>query len=483
MPSELTSTFAEVVLALFIPFSIGTFFVMRPLQAALLVALGADMFLPEGPTLKIPYFPIIDKHNLPYLCILIGCLFKQRKLVAHLPREKWFLVLTLLGLVGGAATGLTNVDPYPCGENGLFFQSMNFKDGMAVSISTLIRCSLVFHLGYVLSRGREGLEKVLVGFGIAGLIYCPFAIFEMRFSPQLHNMVYGYDLGGWEMMRRWGGYRPTLFMPHGLMVARFLLGTTLALFVLAERRKKLFGLPVRLLAWFHFVVLVLCRSTGAVVLAVFGIVCIRLLKPKKQLLVASFVAVITLFYPLLRSVDLFPTKLILDASGKLQADRQGSLAFRFVNEDILLAHARERVLLGWGSYGRNRVCNKWGYDITVTDGHWIIILGVAGIAGFLIEFGVLTYPILWARRRLRKASAPPDMPCVAGFTILLALQSVDLIPNGLWCYYPYFLAGVLARRLRELSEPEAQPVFEPPRSGPVVKVVGIQGVAAVHRER
>jgi hypothetical protein len=474
MPSEMTSTFAEVVLALFIPLSIGTFFFMRPLQAALVVALGADMFLPEGPTLKIPYFPLIDKHNLPYLCIWIGCLLKHRKLVTRLPREEtWFLVLTLLALVGGAGTGLTNGDSFPSGESGLVARAMSFKDGMSLSIETFINCSLAFYLGYVLSRGKEGLEKVLVGLGIAGLIYCPFAIFEMRFSPQLHGWVYGYGVGGWEMVQRWGGFRPTLFMPHGLMVARFLLGSTLALFVLAERRKKLFGFPIRLLAWFHFVVLVLCRSTGAILLAVVGIVLIRVLKPRKQLLVAALLAAVTVLYPLLRSLDLFPTKLILDASGELQADRRDSLAFRLRNEDILLAHARERIIFGWGSYGRNRVYDKSGRDMTITDGHWIIVLGIVGLVGFLAEFGTLTYPILWARRKLRKSAPPPDMPYVAGFAIVLALQVVDLIPNGMWCYYPHFLAGVLTRRLRELTESEVQPVSEPPQPGPVVKVVGI----------
>jgi hypothetical protein len=473
MPPELTSPFAEVVLALFIPLSIGMFFFMRPLQAALIIAFGADMFLPEGPTLRIPYLPIIDKHNLPYLCILIGCLLKHRKLVTRLPRQKWFIVLTVLALLGGAGTALTNADAKPCGDFGHMVQPISFKDGMAVSIGTFIACSLVFYLGYVLSRGREGLEKVLVGLGIAGLIYCPFAIFEMRFSPQLHGMVYGYDLGGWDMVRRWGGFRPTVFMPHGLMVARFLLGATLALFVLAERRKRLLGIPIRLLAWFQAVVLVLCRSTGAVILAVVGIVIFRVLKPKKQILVAAVFSAITFFYPLLRAVDLFPTTLILNASGELQTDRRDSLAFRLRNEDLLLAHARERILFGWGSYGRNRVCDKWGYDITTTDGHWIIVLGISGIAGFLIVFGCLAYPVLWAVRSLRKATPPPDIQYLAGFTMILALQAVDLIPNGLWCCYPFFLAGVLSRRLQEVTESEAEPVSGPAPPAHVVKVVGI----------
>ena len=40
-------------------------------------------------------------------------------------------------------------------------------------------------------------------------------------------------------------------------------------------------------------------------------------------------------------------------------------------------------------------------DISVTDGHWIITLGQAGLLGFIAEFGLLTLPIFrraFARR-------------------------------------------------------------------------------------
>jgi hypothetical protein len=140
----------------------------------------------------------------------------------------------------------------------------------------------------------------------------------------------------------------------------------------------------------------------------------------------------------------------LDAAGALQEDRRGSLAFRFANEDLLLAHARERLLFGWGTYGRNRVFDAAGRDISVTDGFWIIILGIAGLVGFLVAFGVLLWPVIWARRRLRNHGDDQDKRHLAGLALILALTAVDLIPNGLWCYYPYLFAGALMRRLREL---------------------------------
>jgi hypothetical protein len=446
-----TSTIAEIVLAVSIPLMIGVFFVVRPPQAALAVALGGEMFLPEGPVYHIPWVPGLGKHNLTYLCILVGCLFRCPERVTRLPNEKWFLVLSVLALVGGAMTGLTNGDPMIFGAAGeIVIPAMTFKDGMFTGISEFFPSCLAFYLGYVLFGGAKDVEKVLTGLGIAGLIYCPFAIIEMRMSPQFHNWIYGYDMGQFGQSIRWGGYRPLVFMPHGLALARFFVATSLALFILAKGRRKLLGLPVRLLAWFHAIVLLLCRSTGAIALALVGVLFISYTKPKRQLLLATTLAVATITYPLLRTSAIFPVSDFLDVAGSLQEERRGSLEFRFVNEDILLMHARERILFGWGTYGRNRVFDSLGNDNTTTDGYWIIVLGMAGMAGFLVSFGVLLWPVVWASRRLRRNGDEDDQKHLAGFALILALVTVDLIPNGLWSFYPYLMAGVLTRQLRGL---------------------------------
>ena len=52
-------------------------------------------------------------------------------------------------------------------------------------------------------------------------------------------------------------------------------------------------------------------------------------------------------------------------------DRAGSLEFRLDNEDMLIARAMQRPLFGWGGWGRARVHDEDGKDISVTDGLWI----------------------------------------------------------------------------------------------------------------
>jgi hypothetical protein len=446
-----TSAFAEFVLAVSIPLMIGVFFLMRPARACLLVALGGDLFLPEGPTYHIPWLPALGKHNLIYVCVLIGCLLQCPGRVTKLPKERWFLGLCFAALVGGIIMGLTNSDVLIFGRAAqVTIPAMTVKDGIGVAIVELFPSCVAFYLGYQLFRGQKDVENALADLGLAGLVYSLFAIVEMRMSPQFHQWIYGYAMGAFDQTIRWGGYRPMVFMPHGLALARFFLATTLALFVLAKTRSRLLGMPVRLLAWYHAVVLVLCKSTGAIVLFLVGILLIQFAKPKRQLLLASILAISTITYPLLRVSGLFPLSEILDAAGTLQEERRGSLDFRFKNEDVLLNHAQQRILFGWGTYGRNRVFDAGGNDISVTDGYWIIILGIAGIVGFVVSFGVLLWPVVLARPLLRKHGDERDREQLAGLTLIVVLLTIDLIPNGLWNCYPYLLAGILMRRLREL---------------------------------
>ena len=448
----MSSTFAIVVLALSIPVMVGLFFVMRPVRAALAVALGAEMFLPEWVTLKVPLMPPFDKHNLPYLCILVACLLRCPGRVTKLPRERWMLVMALLLLAGGVLTSLTNGDTLILGTNGqVVIPGLNLKDGFYMGISEFLCTLLPLYLGYALLRKSEDFEDLVAGLAIAGMVYVPFVMIELRMSPQMHRWIYGYAQHDFLQTIRWGGYRPMVFMSHGLAVARFLLTSVFCLVILGRYRRALLGLPVRFLAWTQFLVLVACKSTGAIVFALVGIPLVALARPKRQLLVAALLASIIVLYPALRLFDVVPVARILEAAGAMQADRADSLAYRFNNEDAVLAHARERILFGWGEYDRNAVHDVDGQKISVLDGYWIIRLSINGVLGFITAFGPLLIPVLWARRRLSSFTRERDQWLVAGVAFTLTLITLDLIPNGLFAYSPYLIAGALTRRLRELK--------------------------------
>jgi hypothetical protein len=452
-----TSTIADVVLALSIPVSIAVFFVMRPVPAAILVAFGSEMFLPEGTSFKFPYMPAFDKHNLPYVCILLACLLRYPGRVTKPPKEKWVTLLALLVVAGGVATGLTNKDSLLFGNaDQVFVPGLDVKDGFFMGITSFVEAFVPFYVGYALFRTRADFEKLIAGLGIAGLVYIPFALVELRMSPQWHRWIYGYGQSVFDQTIRWGGYRPMVFMPHGLALARFFVATTFALIILRKMRSHVLWLPVRLWAWIQLLVLIACKSTGAIVLALAGLPILLFAKPKRQLQVATVLAWITVLYPALRLSGVFPVTSLLEAAGAIQTERAGSLAFRFTNEDALLARARERIVFGWGEYGRNMVHDEEGKTTSVLDGHWIIRLGSNGIVGFVTTFGPLLIPVLWARRRLQTLDDPRDQVAIAGMAFIITILALDLIPNGLWACYPFFLAGALNRRIREAQAESAE---------------------------
>jgi hypothetical protein len=448
----LSSTIAQVALALSIPVMLGMIFVMRPVPGAMAVALGAEMFLPERVSLKLPLMPGLDKHLLPYVCIFVACLLRRPGQVTKIPRQHWIWVLAVLLIAGGVLTSLTNRDPLVFGDVGqTFLPGLTLKDGFYMGITYFLITFLPLYLGYALVRKSIELEQLLVGLAVAGLVYVPFAMVELRMSPQWHRWVYGYAQHSFDQTIRWGGYRPMVFMSHGLALARFFMASVCCLVVLARYRKTLLGLPVRFLAWTQFLVLVACKSTGAIVMALAGIPLLVLTKPKRQLAAATLLATVIILYPALRLSGIVPVARILEAAGALQADRAGSLGFRFENEDAVLARTRERIAFGWGEYDRNATFNEYGGKTSVLDGYWIIRMSMGGIVGFVTAFVPLILPVLWSRRLLPTLREERDQRMVAGVALMLTLLSFDLLPNGLFAHYPYFVAGALTRRLQELK--------------------------------
>jgi O-antigen ligase len=134
----------------------------------------------------------------------------------------------------------------------------------------------------------------------------------------------------------------------------------------------------------------------------------------------------------------------------VEKERSESLAYRFANEDILLAKARERLLFGWGTYGRNQVYNEAGKAGSVTDGAWIVALGEQGIVGYVGMFGILLIPVFLARKRLRAIRNEDDRMLLSGVGFTLAVVVADLVPNGLFANFPYVIAGALMGVTRAL---------------------------------
>jgi hypothetical protein len=288
-------------------------------------------------------------------------------------------------------------------------------------------------------------RELLLALVLAALAYSLPILAEVRLSPFLQSWIYGVnDAGAFLQQMRSGGFRSMVFLGHGLLVSTFLAMALVSAAGLARMRMRLFSLPMGAIAAYLAVLLLLNKSVGAVFLAALLIPALLFLRSRRFLTVAMAIATLVFVYPIVRGAGLVPLETVTQAAATISQERADSLKFRLDNERILLDRAEHKPLFGWGSYGRNRivVMTDWGEtrDISVTDGTWIILLGIGGWSGYLTCFGLLCYPALRAFR-YRRLQVP-----IATTTLLAAhvLNILDLLPNSSLQPVTWLIAGALA---------------------------------------
>lgn len=443
---------------------------MRLPLAIVVTVLAGYLVLPEATKLDLPGLPALNKGTIPVLsALLMIAIVSGREQVASLagafPRSWIVRLLVPIMAAGAFLTVITNPDPLIYGPT--FLPGLRPYDAFsAVLWVAMMLLPLVLARKYLAHPERH--VMLLQVFCIAGLGYSLLALFEVRMSPQLNNWVYGFFSHVWaQHVRPGGGYRPIVFLEHGLLVSIFFSATVLAALGLARVDRERRGLFLVAALWLTFT-LFMTKSLGAFVITLVLGPLVLFLSARAQLLAAAIIAGLFLSYPMARSGDLLPLDRILEITEGLSEDRAGSFETRLKNEEILLDKASERPLFGWGGWGRSRIFDERGTDITITDGYWIIALGVGGWTRYLTEFGLLAIPILlvfFNRRRYRLGIE------TSALALILAGNLVDMIPNSSITPLSWLLAGALWGRV-ELGAVQAAAPAEaagtepvPPRSG------------------
>ena len=439
---EGSSIQAILALLLAVPLTFYLFKRYPAHKAGLYVFLGSLLFLPELAFMKLPLFPELEKHRIPALSSL-AAIFFLAPTVWNRRVEWWWYLLALLGFAEGVGTYLTNPESYYYPIRVV--QGLNFKDGMYVSISALTASVLTAWLGLKLFRGERDLKLWVTTLVGCGLLYAGFILIELRFSPQVHRWTYGYHPHeSFGQAFRFGGYRPQMYMAHGLALSLFMLGTAVCAVLLARYKQRIWKLSGSQAAWILTIIVVLCKSSGVWFYALFTLPLVRWASPKTIMRVALVVLFLAVAYPWLRATGRVPVEEILDYANRFNADRSASLKFRFDNETLLVEHALKKVWFGWSSsYGRNRVYDDWGYDISTTDGGWIIAFGSGGMLGLFEYFGFAVFPILTIWRRMPRIRDVKQRTMLAALTLYVAVCWFDVIPNGSFNRLPHFMGAAL----------------------------------------
>jgi hypothetical protein len=429
-----------VALCLYARLSVG--------QATLWTILGGYLLLPVGTGIKLEMVPAFDKQSIPSISALIGCtVFAGRSL-------KFFRgfgiaeVLILLLLIGPFITSMLNTDPIITG--GAVLPGVGAYDAGSAALAQFIFI-LPFFIGRQFLRNPEDNADVLRIMVIAGIGYSLLILLEVRMSPQLHTWIYGYFPSSFGQEIRGGGFRPVVFLGHGLYVAFFAMTTSVAAAALWRTRTRISRWQPGGVTAYLSVVVLLCKTMSALVYGAILVPLVRWANPRVQLRVASVLVLLALTYPMLRVADLVPTTSILETARAVSADRAQSLEVRFDQENQLLEHAWQRPWFGWGRFGRNRVYNGYeGRDSSITDGTWIITMGVFGLVGFFAEFGLLALSVLRAARALKFAQTKQESAYMAALALIVAINIIDLLPNSSLTPWTWLLAGALLGRAEAL---------------------------------
>ncbi|MGY3438295.1 MULTISPECIES: hypothetical protein [unclassified Marinovum] len=433
---------ANLMLALW-PIVTVILFRRLPLPQALLVALiTAFLILPPPPAaFDFPLLPPLHKHSIPALAALVMALLIYGLRKSILPDTLLGKVLMLTFILSPIITVATNTELVRWGD-ALVLPGLLITDAIALTLTQiLIFIPFVLARQYLVEAASQRLLLVVLMW--SGLAYSIPSLMEVRMSPQLNIWIYGYFQHEFAQTYRFGGWRPTVFLYHGIWLAFFAMMalTSAAALLKFETGRKMMFTAITL--WLG-VCLVLFKSLGAMLFAVILIPVVLLFGVRSQLKIAALLAVLAIGYPVLKAVDQIPTEQMLAAAGSIDPDRAASLLFRFQNEDMLLDRAYEKPLFGWGSWGRNLIYNDvTGALETISDGRWIIVMGQYGWLGFLAEFGLLVLPIFLLWREMLARKTEEISPYIGPLTLLLAVNAVELVPNATLTPLTWLLSGAL----------------------------------------
>lgn len=419
-------------------------FKRKPVQdAVILLILLPFLFLPEKVGVDLPGIPPLDKKSIPILMLwLLLSVGKNKIQIFSMPNDKLGKVLLISLFLYPVVTWLGNRDAYYFGP--LYFPALTFTgDLISLEFSAFCTQFLPFVIGWKLLGSRDGHQKIAQYLLLFGLVYSIPMLWEVRMSPQLHTHIYGFFPHDFSQMMRQGGFRPLVFTSHGLVLAILCAYWCIIAAIFVRAKSPFLAKYNRWILIYFLVLLVLCKTLGALLLALVFVPVVLLFKRRRILQVSALLAWVVLLYPLLRAEGLFPIYEIVDLSMSVSEERGGSLQFRVTNEEQLLARAEERKLTGWGGWGRNRIYDEaTGKDISITDGFWIIVIGIFGWFGYLVIFGLLIYPVVGIWRRVKATGVEPSL-FTCGLVVILTMNLLDLLPNSSISSITWVIAGAL----------------------------------------
>jgi hypothetical protein len=446
--------FGYVVMVGWIPVVLYLFSKL-PIQRALIISfLVAWLFLPMG-EIKLTGIPNYTKMSATCYGILLATfIFDMQRFKQFRPH--WIDIPMVVCCLSPGISSLTN--------------SLGLHDAVSAALTQTVTWGFPYFLGRLYLGTLKGLQQLAIAIVWGGLIYVPLCLIELRLSPQLHQWLYGFYPQSFDQAIRYGGYRPIIFMQHGLMVGIWMMTATLIAFwfwragilqpllqqfaqgtpaKFAIQRENPWGISLGIFLGL-LITFVLVKATGAYFLLLLGIAVILGMRWWRTALPLLLIVLAICGYLTFNAMGGMTPQVVSQISTTMtqltNSDRASSLVFRLTNEAQLSAKARQQPLFGWGGWGRSRIYDEFGKDIAVTDSLWIIVFGNFGMVGLVSWIGALLMPVLvfaLGRYPAHTWLHPQVLPA-AVLAISLVLYVMDCLVNGMVNPIYTLIAGGIA---------------------------------------
>lgn len=414
--------FVPIMLFGWVPLTVFFFFVCKPHHAVLFAVVGGCLFLPMAgyDWLGLPGYA---KGTAIAIGLVVGGRLSGQRGRASFVWQRYDLPM-LLWCLSPIATSLSN--------------GLGLYDGLSASLSQGMVWGVPYLAGRIYFKGMDELRDLCLAIVIGGLLYLPLCLYEIRMSPQLSNIFYGFFPHSFAQHFRYGGYRPIVFMQHGLMVALWMAIATTVTFWLWRGGviRHLKGISISLVVAALAITTVLCKSANGWFALALGcgsyFFCRegRSVRPLQGLLLAIPL------YMVVRATGLISGKEIeAVAAYFVDPERVGSLGLRLLEEDLFSLKALHRPLLGWGGYNRG-----WPVDpdtgrelISMIDSLWLITFSTKGFVGLVsLVAAMLVGPwsvLRMANKKVRGADFSWTISVVLCLVVILFM--IDSLFNGM----------------------------------------------------
>lgn len=397
---------------------LGLFAALPARRAVIVAFLFAWLFLPMA-AYEIAGLPNYTKTSATSYSVLLGVLLCDSARMMRFRPSRVDLPMAIWSVVP-LATSLSN--------------GLGAYDGVSSVVGHVVAWGVPWFVGRLYFSDLDGLRELAIGIFLGGLIYVPLCLYEIRMSPQLHDMVYGYHQHSFSQTKRFGGWRPTVFMQHGLAVGFWMTSASLAGVWLWHSGvlRHVRGVSMSILVPMLVGTTILCKSAGSLVLLAGGVGVLFATRWTRLPVWLALLIAAPVGYMAVRSTGDWSGRPLVAFAEMISEERAGSLQMRLDNEDLLAGKAWERPAFGWGAWGRNRVYDDRGGDVTTTDGLWIITFGQRGLIGLAALYSMLLIPAILLLKRLPTANwSGTDAAPAAAIAVLLVLFVCDSLFNAM----------------------------------------------------